>query len=62
MKYYYEIGQWKMDNSYNKINCISKKYHIHNNLITSILKINKEKEMITIYLTSSYDKTIKVWK
>ena len=62
MKYYYEIGQWKMDNSYNKIKCISKKYHIHNNLITSILKINKEKEMNTIYLTSSYDKTIKVWK
>ena len=62
LKYHYDISQWKMDNKYNNIKCVASKSYIHNNLITGIIKIKKKIEMDSIFLTSSYDKMIKVWK
>ena len=62
LQYHYDVSQWKMDNKYNNIKCISSKSYIHHNLITAITKIKNKKEIDSIFLTSSYDKKIKIWK
>lgn len=51
-----------MDNKYSNIHCVSSKSYIHNNLITAIIKIKNQREMDSLFLTSSYDKKIKIWK
>ena len=62
LNYHYDISQWKMDNKYSNIHCVSSKSYIHNNLITAIIKIKNQREMDSLFLTSSYDKKIKIWK
>ena len=51
-----------MDNKYNNIKCVTSKSYIYNNLITTTIKNKKKNEMDSIFLTSLYDKIIKIWK